>query len=56
MRRLTECSADAPGDALRVVAPELSRLPFTVPEPVAAIKADPLYWTFRALGIESPHA
>jgi hypothetical protein len=49
MRWLAECSAEALGDALRAVAPELSRLPFTVPEPVTAIKADPQYWTSSAV-------
>jgi hypothetical protein len=33
MRWLAECSAEALGEALRVVAPELSGYPVTVPVP-----------------------
>jgi len=33
MRWLAECSAEALGEALRVVAPELSGHPVTVPVP-----------------------
>jgi aminoglycoside phosphotransferase (APT) family kinase protein len=49
VRWLAECSADALRDALRAVAPELSRLSFTVREPVPATKADPLYWSSSAV-------
>jgi hypothetical protein len=33
MRWLSECSAEALGQALRIVAPELSGYPVTVPVP-----------------------
>jgi aminoglycoside phosphotransferase (APT) family kinase protein len=45
MRWLEECSAEALRAALRVVAPELSGFPVTVPVPDPAAKADPLYWS-----------
>ena len=41
MRWLAECSAEALGEALRVVAPELSGYPVTVPGPAG--KQDPLW-------------
>jgi hypothetical protein len=41
MKWLAECSAEALGEALRVVAPELSGCPVTVPGPVG--KQDPLW-------------
>jgi hypothetical protein len=45
MRWLSECSAEALGEALRVVAPELSGGPVTVPVPDPAVKGDPLWWS-----------
>jgi aminoglycoside phosphotransferase (APT) family kinase protein len=45
MRWLAECSAEALGKALRVVAPELSDFPVTVAAPDPAAKADPLWWS-----------
>jgi aminoglycoside phosphotransferase (APT) family kinase protein len=45
MRWLAECSAQALGQALRVVAPELSAFPVTVPVPDPAAKRDPLWWS-----------
>jgi hypothetical protein len=45
MRWLAECSADELGKALRVVAPELSGCPVTVPVPDPAAQADPLWWS-----------
>jgi aminoglycoside phosphotransferase (APT) family kinase protein len=45
MKWLTECSAEALGKALRVVAPELSGCPVTVPVPDPAAKGDPLWWS-----------
>jgi hypothetical protein len=45
MRWLAECSAAALGEALRVVAPELSGFPVTVPVPDPAVKCDPLWWS-----------
>ena len=45
MRWLSECSAEALGQALRVVAPELSGGPVTVPVPDPAVKGDPLWWS-----------
>lgn len=39
---LAECSVTALGEALRVVAPELSEYPITVPEPGAGV--DPVFW------------
>jgi hypothetical protein len=43
MKWLTECSAEALGKALRVVAPELSgcRVTVPVPDPDPAVKGDP---------------
>ena len=41
MKWLTECSAAALHDALRVVAPDLSEYPVTVPGPAG--KQDPVY-------------
>jgi hypothetical protein len=41
MKWLTECSAEALGKALRVVAPELSGCRVTVPVPDPAVKGDP---------------
>ncbi len=49
MKWLAECSAAAVRDALRAVAPELSGYPITVPEPVAAAQADPLWWSSSAI-------
>jgi aminoglycoside phosphotransferase (APT) family kinase protein len=48
MRWLAECSAEALGEALRVVAPELSGGPLTVPVPDPAVKGDPLWWSSSA--------
>jgi aminoglycoside phosphotransferase (APT) family kinase protein len=45
MRWLSECSAEALGEALRVVAPELSGFPVSVPVPDPAAKGDPLWWS-----------
>jgi aminoglycoside phosphotransferase (APT) family kinase protein len=45
MKWLAECSAEALGEALRVVAPELSGFPVTVPAPDPAVKGDPLWWS-----------
>ena len=41
MKWLAGCSAAA----LRVVAPELSGFPVTVPVPDPAVKGDPLWWS-----------
>jgi aminoglycoside phosphotransferase (APT) family kinase protein len=49
MRWLAECSAAALGEALRVVAPELSGGPVTVPVPDPAVKGDPLWWSSSAV-------
>jgi len=48
MKWLAECSAEALGEALRSVAPELSGDPVTVPVPDPAVKGDPL-WPRRLL-------
>ena len=48
MRWLAECSAVA----LRVVAPELSGGPVTVPVPDPAVKGDPLWWSSSAVVCE----
>jgi len=45
MRWLAECSAEALGEALRMVAPELSGYPVAVPIPDPAAQADPLWWS-----------
>ena len=45
MRWLTECSAEALGEALRRVVPELRGYPVTVAVPDPAAKADPLWWS-----------
>jgi aminoglycoside phosphotransferase (APT) family kinase protein len=45
MKWLAECSADALGKALRVVVPELSGCPVTVPVPDPAVQGDPLWWS-----------
>src|SRR5260221_2657459 len=45
MKWLAECSAEALGKALRVVAPELSGCPVTVSVPDPAAKGDPLWWS-----------
>jgi aminoglycoside phosphotransferase (APT) family kinase protein len=45
MRWLAECSAEAVGEALRVVAPELSGCPVTVPVPDPAAQRDPRWWS-----------
>jgi aminoglycoside phosphotransferase (APT) family kinase protein len=45
VRWLAECSAEALGEALRVVAPELADGPVTVAVPDPAAKADPLWWS-----------
>jgi len=52
MRWLSECSAAALGEALRVVAPELSGGPVTVPVPDPAVKSDPLWWSSSAVVCE----
>ena len=52
MRWLSECSAEALGQALRVVAPELSGGPVTVPVPDPAVKGDPLWWSSSAVAGE----
>ena len=52
MRWLSECSAEALGQALRVVAPELSGYPVTVPVPDPAVKGDPLWWSSSAVAGE----
>lgn len=49
MRWLAECSAEALGEALRVVAPELSGGPVTVPVLDPAVKGDPLWWSSSAV-------
>ena len=49
MKWLAECSAEALAEALRVVAPELSGGPVTVPVPDPAIKGDPLWWSSSAV-------
>ena len=45
MRWLAECSAEALGGALQLVAPELSGYLVTVPVPHPAAQADPLWWS-----------
>src|SRR5262249_48617302 len=45
MRWLAECSAEALAEALRVVAPELSGCPVTVPVPDPAAQRDPQSWS-----------
>jgi Phosphotransferase enzyme family len=45
MRWLAECSATALREALRTVAPELSRCPVSVPVPDPAAKRDPVWWS-----------
>jgi hypothetical protein len=45
MRWLAECSAEALGEALRVVAPDLSGFPVTVPAPDPVAQRDPLWWS-----------
>jgi aminoglycoside phosphotransferase len=45
MRWLAECSAEALGEALRVVAPELGGWRVTVAVPDQAAKRDPLWWS-----------
>ena len=52
MRWLSECSAEALGQALRVVAPELSGYPVTVPVPDPAVKGDPLWWSSSTVADE----
>ena len=52
MKWLAECSAEALGEALRSVAPELSSGPVTVPVPDPAIKGDPLWWSSSAVAGE----
>jgi aminoglycoside phosphotransferase (APT) family kinase protein len=52
MKWLAECSAKALGEALRVVAPELSGGPVTVPVPDPAVKGDPLWWSSSAVAGE----
>ena len=49
MKWLAECSAEALGKALRVVAPELSGGPVTIPVPDPAVKGDPLWWSSSAV-------
>src|SRR6478752_2819933 len=45
MKWLAECSAEALGEALRAVAPEMSGGLVTVPVPDPAVKGDPLWWS-----------
>jgi aminoglycoside phosphotransferase (APT) family kinase protein len=45
MRWLAECSAEELHEALRVVAPDLSEYPVTVPAPDPAAQRDPLWWS-----------
>jgi|SRR5215470_2644932 len=45
MRWLAECSAEALGEALRMVAPELSGYQVAVRAPDPAAQADPLWWS-----------
>lgn len=45
MSWLAGCSARDLGEALRIVAPELSGYPVTVPIPDPAAQADPLWWS-----------
>jgi hypothetical protein len=52
MRWLSECSAEALGQALRIVAPDLSGYPVTVPVPDPAVKAEPLRWSSSAVAGE----
>ena len=52
MRWLSEYSAEALGQALRVVAPELSGGPVSVPVPDPAVKGDPLWWSSSAVAGE----
>jgi len=52
MKWLAECSAAALDEALRVVAPELSGGPVTVPVPDPAVKGDPLWWSSSAVVCE----
>ena len=47
MRWLAECSAEALGEALRVVAPELSGYLVTVPVPDPAAQRDSRWWSGR---------
>jgi aminoglycoside phosphotransferase (APT) family kinase protein len=49
MRWLAACSAEALGEALRVVAPDLSACPVTVPVPDPAAQGDPLWWSSSAV-------
>jgi len=49
MRWLAECSAEALGEALRVVAPELSGCPVIVPVPDPAAQRDPQWWSSSAV-------
>jgi aminoglycoside phosphotransferase (APT) family kinase protein len=49
MRWLAECSAEALGEALPVVAPALSGFPVAVPSPDPAAKRDPLWWSSSAV-------
>ena len=45
MTWLAECSAEALGEALLVVAPELACIRSRVSAPDPAAQADPLYWS-----------
>jgi len=45
MRWLAECSAEALGEALRMVAPELNGYQVAVRAPDPAAQADPLWWS-----------
>ena len=49
MKWLAECSPAALREALKAVAPELSRCPVTVPVPDPAANADPLWWSSSAV-------
>jgi hypothetical protein len=54
MRWLAECSAEALGEALRVVAPELSGYPVTVPVPEPAAQRDLLVLAGRGARAQRP--
>lgn len=45
MKWLAECTGEAVGEALRVVAPELGGYRVTVAVPDRAVKGDPLWWS-----------
>ena len=49
MKWLAECSVTALREALQAVAPELGTCSITIPQPVAAAQADPLWWSSSAV-------